>query len=549
MNRLGMLILAATVAGCSASRHASSLPQFPSAGEVEATARGDALPTQPDVSSKSRYEGGRLRSGTDLDADQANVADREVVSAPSPLPPNSSPDPSDGPATAGLSLERVIGSVYQTYPLLEAAVYSRVIAEGEQLAAAGEFDLKLKAASENGPTGFYQTYRQTVGLIQPTYRGGEVFAGYRIGRGDFEPWYKERETNGGGEFKAGMAIPLARDRSIDPRRAELWRATYGRQIVEPEIQAELIGFVQEATYAYWEWVAAGARYRIAEELLELATERTERIRRQVEEGFLDPPELTDNLRLVAERRGKRADAERKLRQTAIKLSLYYRDLNGNPSIPEPERLPEFPNPGLLPADDVPRAIQSALQQRPEIAVLNLMQRQLDVDYAEFRNEFRPSIDAVLAGSQDVGEPTSPKNDKGQFELDASVFVDIPIQRRKSRGKMQAIEGKIAQVAAKRRLTEDKIVADVQAAQAALCSAFEQVREAEKAVTYAEDLAQRERRSFDLGVSDLLKVTLREQYAFESAEKTVEALLLYFQARADYRAAIAEDRLPSSSANP
>ncbi|MEZ6144610.1 MAG: TolC family protein [Planctomycetaceae bacterium] len=140
-------------------------------------------------------------------------------------------------------------------------------------------------------------------------------------------------------------------------------------------------------------------------------------------------------------------------------------------------------------------------------------------------------------------PTSSKNDKGQFELDASIFVDVPLQRRKAQGKMQAIQAKIAQLSAKRRLTEDKIVTDVQSAYAGLVSAYEQVQQAQEAVEYAEDLARRERLNFEQGASDLLKVTLREQYAAEAAAKVVDARLLYFQTQADYRAALAQDRLP------
>ena len=109
-------------------------------------------------------------------------------------------------------------------------------------------------------------------------------------------------------------------------------------------------------------------------------------------------------------------------------------------------------------------------------------------------------------------------------------------------KLQAVQGKLAQLQVKRRFTEDKVVADVQMAYAALASAYEQAFQARQTVRYAEDLAQRERRGFDLGASDLLRVTLREQYAAESAEKEVYALLLYHQARADLRAAIALDRL-------
>ncbi len=126
--------------------------------------------------------------------------------------------------------------MYASYPYLHAALYERDVAQGYQLAAAGSFDTKLKAASENGPTGYYQTYRQMIGLVQPTYNGGEIFGGYRIGRGDYQPWYQERQTNDGGEFKAGVAVPLGRNRTIDARRAELWRSTFEIQRVEPDIQ-------------------------------------------------------------------------------------------------------------------------------------------------------------------------------------------------------------------------------------------------------------------------------------------------------------------------
>ncbi len=542
MTRYGLLLaLIACLTGCVQSRSRTNVPvaATPShSPSARSDSRSDATAgTLPEDESDSPV---RLASATDASVALASATldeleESETLEA-SPMWNAPLPSPvAEAPPAGGISLEAVIASVYETYPLLEAALSSRTIADGLQLAAAGEFDLKFKAASENGPMGFYQTYRQSVGLVQPTYNGGEVFAGYRIGRGDFEPWYLERQTNDGGEFKAGIAVPFSRNRHIDSRRAELWRATYGRQLVEPDIHAQLIDFVQEASYAYWDWVAAGARFQIAEQILMLAEERTERIQQQVEGGFLDPPELTDNLRLVAERRGKRADAARKLQQTAVKLSLYYRASDGQPLIPDPLALPEFPEPTPISPEDVSIDTHLAWQQRPELALLDLYQRQLEVDYAEAHNEFRPAVDAVMSGSQDVGLPSSKKNDKGPFVLDASIFVDVPLQRRKARGKLQAVEGKIAQLHAKRQLTEDKIMADVQAAYAGLMAAYEQLQQTRQAMEFAEDLARRERENFEAGFSDLLKVTLREQYARESAEKVVDALQMYYQARADYRA--------------
>ena len=83
-----------------------------------------------------------------------------------------------------VQFDEVIKSVYRSYPMLESALFGRNVAWGQQVGASGAFDLKLKGASENGPQGFYQTYRQSIGVVQPTYWGGEVFAGYRVDRGD-----------------------------------------------------------------------------------------------------------------------------------------------------------------------------------------------------------------------------------------------------------------------------------------------------------------------------------------------------------------------------
>lgn len=462
--------------------------------------------------------------------------DREgsVISA---APPNAAK------ATAGaVQFDEVIGSVYQTYPLLQSALFNRNIALGQQVGASGAFDTKLKGASENGPQGFYETYRQSIGVVQPTYWGGEVFAGYRVGRGSFQPWYQERQTNDAGEFKAGVEIPLARNREIDARRAELWKAGIGRTLAEPDIQAQLIGFVQEASYGYWDWVAAGENHRIAKRILLLTEERTSRIEDQVNAKLIDPPELTDNLRLVAIRQAKIADTRRKLEQTASKLSVYYRDAIGAPRVPSEDQLPGFPEPEQLDDDQLSQDIQTALTRRPELRMLDLVRQQTQIDFNEARNQMQPELNAVLIGSQDVGERTSKKGDKTPYEGEASLYLDVPMQRRKARGKMTELQGKLAQISAKRRITADKISVDVQMAHAALKSAWEQVELTREALRHAEDLADRERINQEAGLSDLLKVTLREEYAVETAEKNVEALKLYFESRADYRAAMAIDEI-------
>ncbi|MCY2962654.1 MAG: TolC family protein [Planctomycetota bacterium] len=359
----------------------------------------------------------------------------------------------------------------------------------------------------------------------------------------FEPWYLERQTNDAGEFKAGLSVPFSRNRTIDERRANVWKTTYGRQLVEFEIQAELIDFVQHASYAYWDWVAAGERYRIASTLLDLAAKRNDGIARQVELGDKDPPILQDNRRLIVSREAKKIEAGRKVQDGAAKLSLYYRDVSGKPLLASPDALPEFPAPGPVVPEQVDADIQMAVERRPELRVLDLMHQQLEVDYAQAHNEFRPAIDGFLAGAQDMGLPTSKKQDKSQFELEAGLVVDVALQRRKSRGKMGAVQGKLAQVSAKRRITQDKIAVEMQQAYIALVAARDRVSRARESQQLADQMAAIERRKFELGDTDLLSVNLREQQAAEAADTLIDTLLEAFRAQADYRAALALDEAP------
>ncbi len=459
------------------------------------------------------------------------------------------PAPQPEPATL-LRLQDVIASVYTSYPLLEAALLSRSIADGELLSTQGEFDLKLKGGGTSGPLGFYKTHRFGAGASQPLFSGGEIFGGYKIGRGNFQPWFGERATNDGGEFSAGIAIPLARNRQIDARRAAQFRAAYGRDAVEPGIQTQVIAFVWEASYAYWQWVAAGRNHQIAQSLLEIAQQRNEGLKKRADAGDLPRIELTDNQRLIVSRQAAVIDARRKLQQSAIKLSLFLRTPDGRPIVSSKDQLPAtFPEAASVVSEQMDGDIQRAMSNRPEMRFLNFSRRQLDIDLAQARNLYLPEVDAVLFASKDTGAAASSKGDKTPFELEASLQISVPLQRRKALGKIQAIEGKLAQLSAKIRFTQDKIATDVQQVYAALLAAFERIARARESLELARTMEQGERRKFDLGDSNLLLVNLREKATADAAKTVLQAMLDYFWAQADYRAAMALDVNPEGAPSP
>jgi hypothetical protein len=445
------------------------------------------------------------------------------------------------PAPPPIALDDVVRSVRLHFPLIDSAVAARTIASGEALAAAGAFDHKLEGYSNNQPLDFYKNYWHQVGVKRDTWGGGQVFAGYRTGRGDFEPWYKERETDKGGEFKAGFVAPLAKDRWIDENRAEFWRAQLETARVEPEILALVILFVRDGSYAYWDWVAAGQNYRIAENLLDLATNRLDFIRKQVEAGEKPAIDLDDNRRIIVSREAKAIDARRKLEQAAVKLSLFLRGPDGVPFVPPRDWMPpQFPTVAALDADAADRDVPLALATRPELAELSLVRRQIDVARRQASNETIPEIDGGIMVGQDMGDPASSTRDKEDFELEATMMLSVPLERRKAYGKLRQLRGKLAQVQAKTRFTADKIAAEVQVARAALIAAAERVERTSEAVDLAFKVLAGEQKRYDRGQSTLFELNVREVQAGEAAVERVIALLEFYVARAEYLAALGID---------
>jgi len=355
-----------------------------------------------------------------------------------PVPEEVIPKTLEETASGRLALDEVLLAVERSYPLLVETMMEQQVADGKQLAAWGEFDTKLAGFSMSEPQGFYKNYRNELGLEQPLYRGGYVFGGYRIGDGDFEPWYKERETNEGGEFALGLGVPLLQNRAIDKRRAGVMQADLARQAVDPAIQAQLLEFVQIATKVYWSWIAAGQALTAQRELLENAETRVAQIVARVDEGDLKKITRINNEQLIAAREAKVIEAERKLQQAAIKLSLFYRDVTGQPVMPIESQLPSSfpehvtPNTELMELD-----IETAIASSPVLRELDFVARQVRVDLRNAENMLLPKFDALMKASQDVGAPASSINDKGPFELEAGFYGEVPLQRRESRGKISA----------------------------------------------------------------------------------------------------------------
>lgn len=441
-----------------------------------------------------------------------------------------------------VELSTVIAAAVRFYPSIQETLALRDISSGDQLAALGQFDYKLKAMSLTMPLGFYESQRAALSAEQPLWNGGAVSGGYRLGRGDIQPWYQERVTNEGGEFAVGASIPLIKNRTIDDRRAELLKAEQDVLAVEPMIRQQSLDIALLATEAYWSWLANSAKRAVQVELLGIALQRKSQIERSIELGDRPPTANIDNLRLIATRQTGLINAQRRVEAASIKLSLFYRDSTGSPLLLGTAAIEEnFPQFQLRQLNAFAADVEFAQQNRPELQFLANQAERLRIELEQAGNLGLPEVNLVFDVAQDVGAPSSSKRDKSPLELESGLVGYWEPLQRKMLGKQQAVRGKLTQLRFKRQLVGDKITAELRDARSALHAAARKYEQTRANAELARQTADLFRRSFQEGDVDLIILNLYEEAEAVAKSDVIDSQAEYLIAQARYQ--VAQGELP------
>lgn len=439
-----------------------------------------------------------------------------------------------------LLLPEVLASVQTQYPPYLAALIEQDIANGRARSAMGAFDLSLNSGGAFNPAGYYDGQTGYAVLDQPLpFWGGSVYGGYRLSSG-FLPNYNKDRTGVNGEGILGFRVPLLKDGTIDKRRATLWKAQIDQELADPFILRQFLDFIRASTITYYNWVAAGQRLSIAEDLLRIAKDRDAAIAEQVKQGKSAPIVQVDNERLVVSREISVVQALRRFQASAIELSLFYRTLeNAEPIIAPRSRVPSAfpphprPNESQITAD-----IAKAAIFRPEIRRIELNIEKTDIDRRLAKNTLLPSLDLGVQAAQNLNNNT--RRDIESTEIEARVEFKLPLQRREAKGQLAAVEAQIDRLNNEKRFARDKIAADVRDSYSALIAAYDALKQTRRNVELARQLQAAETERLKQGATDLLALQIREQASFDAQVLEVEAQAAYFKAQADYRAAVAAD---------
>ncbi len=449
----------------------------------------------------------------------------------------SAPVPTSSAASDVLEMAEVVRVIEERFPSILAAEQDRIAAEGDRLAAAGGFDPSWRTSGTVIPIGGYPSGRFDTVVEQPLpFWGSSVFAGYRLGLGDFPVYDGKLATNQYGEVRAGARINLLRDGPIDRRRANIQRTEIGVDVAARSLDQQRIDAVRLGTFRYWDWVGSGRKLALSQSWLDLARTRDTGLARRVEAGDLAELERQDNQRSILQRTAHLVTARRVLEQAAIELSMYLRDERGAAVLPRPTQLPgQIPEPVNFDVQRLAEAERIALERRPDLARLELQRKQAEVEERLATNQRRPAIDVVVMGAKDLG-PGDPKQDKPMLE--AGLMIDIPLLNRTATGRSQAASAQVRRIETQTQLLRDRVRADVRDAVSALIAAQERVQTTRTEVDMAQLLATQEAKRLDLGEGNVLLVNLREQAALDASLRYVDSLVDWHKAMAAYRAATA-----------
>ena len=423
---------------------------------------------------------------------------------------------------APLALTEVLRSTLATHPKLAEARARIDEVRGERLAYQQAFEPQIVGGALALPAGFYE-YWQMAAAIEQTLPvlGVKMEGGYRLARGNIPPYYGERVTRDGGELFAKVTLPVLANRSIDKDRAAIRKATIEIAARDAEGAQTWLQVARETSIAYWRWVAAGQRLRVAIELYRIAGERARRMDAQAEQGALPRITKVDNNRVLLARKSTILKLEAEFVKAQAELSLYYRDRRSL-------------KPLWVPLDQVPIVMQvapptvasspaveleDAFRQRPELRVLRARQEQASVDLELAANQALPKLDVAAFAARDLGE--GPES-LGQVDVGMGLELSIPLLRRQARGERRSVRAKLASIAAKRRALRDSIAADLRQAAEVADLARRRFELAREQLEAAQRLADAERQRLAEGASDILVVNLRELDVASAANDTIDA---------------------------
>ncbi len=425
-----------------------------------------------------------------------------------------------------LTLDAYLKAVDANFPGLSSAVDLQRIASATRLERQGAFDPLI--TDESGYTRMQNTSR--IGeakdvlfnypkLELPFESGVRTFAQFRYNPNSAQSPYVE--TGEGGEYSAGVFVPILRGLIYNEQSVALKEAKYGEQLAAQTFVLTRLDTLLRAGSTYWSWVGAKQKIDVSKEIFSLSNFVVGISQQQERSGDLARIYVTEAEEDVQRREADLLQAQRDFQRTSYNLSAVLFDTGGTPlPLPGEVNVPDLPNPEPISDSDTDHNIMLALASRPELKVIDVDKKIANVELKLAKNQLLPALNAVFTEGYDTGYHGIGNTYRGQ------VTFSEPLLLRTARGKVAAAKLRLDKLEKDRQAEVQKIRNQVLDAISAINLAYKRFAALEKQVEKAEQVYQGERERFKLGDSTVYFMAERARQLNDAKIRTIDAAVEY-----------------------
>lgn len=438
-----------------------------------------------------------------------------------------------------LQPDDVLAASAAHFPGILESMAQRRVAQGRVTEAQGAFDLVFSADSFGRVDGFYDGTTVEGGArkgLRPL--GASIYSKYSVSDGTFPIYEDQYFTNNGGDLKVGVLFSLLRDRDIDARRFAETDSELALGQADLELLLTRIGVQQRALSAYWHWVAMGQQLAVYRDLLDIALTREKALEVEVRTGRRAEIFLTENRQNITRRQTLVTQAERDFRVAANQLAFFLRDEDGQPRVPDAERLPasdaikDVSEPVGVPDMDV----GSILSKRPELNIVETAMRRASREVALSENNLLPRLDLNFELAEPFGSIGEGGPSRDTRDAIVGFTFSVPLERRAAKGRLSQARAKLDALEQERRQLEDRIELELRNILLELNVARRLMQLAALEVEQSETMRKAEQRRFEQGASDFFVVNVREETAADARVRYYDAYRAAQLAQAEFHAA-------------
>jgi outer membrane protein TolC len=426
-----------------------------------------------------------------------------------------------------LTLEVYLHAVDTNFPALVSAEDQRRISSANLLEKKGVFDPLF--STEDGYTRMQNTSK--IGEFKrvlfnypkfelPFQSGVRAFAQYRLDPNSAQSPYIE--TGEGGEYSAGVFVPLLRGLIYNEQSVAVMQAKYGIQLASQTYYLTRLDTLVRAGATYWTWVGAKKKTDVSKHILELSRVITNVAQQQEHSGDLARIYVTEAEEDVERRNADLFQSIRDFQRSSFRLSSFFFDMGGIPlPLPTEENVPDdIPIPKMVSEAQTEHFVLMAFTSRPELKAIDVQKKMAIVDLKLAQNQLLPAVNAVYTQGYDTGL-------NGIHNVyRAQLTVSEPLLLRTARGKVAAAKLRLDRLAKDRQAEEQRIRNEVLDAISAINLSFKRVESLEQQVKKADQVYLGERERFSMGDSTVFLMAERERQLNEAKIRLIDAEVEY-----------------------